>query len=125
MHGNTDRHKRRAGDEEMTNANGRTSVTSLEGVRFPEAGATLLILLGIVFQLGELGYGHLQSSNLWFFSTMLTDIWNILSLRLDVPGLAELLRYWPLALVGLGLAILLATHENRSLRARKGNRHAQ
>lgn len=110
----------------MTNANGRQSVTaSIERVRFPEAGATLLILLGIVFQLGELGYGHLQSGNLWFFSTMLTDIWNILSLRLNVPALAELLRYWPLALVGLGLAILLATHENRSLRARRGNRHAQ
>ena len=36
-----------------------------------------------------------------------------------------LLRYWPLALVGLGLAILLATHENRSRRARRGNRHGQ
>jgi hypothetical protein len=126
MNGNTDRNKLQAGDEQMTNANGQSSMTStLEGVRFPEAGATLLILLGIVFQLGELGYGHLQSGNLWFFSTMLTDIWNILSLRLDVPGLGELLRYWPLVLVGLGLAILLATHENRSLRARKGNRHAQ
>ena len=110
----------------MTNANGRQSVTaSIERVRFPEAGATLLILLGIVFQFGVLGYGHLQSANLWFFSTMLTDIWNILSLRLNVPALGELLRYWPLALVGLGLAILLATHENRSLRARRGNRHAQ
>lgn len=110
----------------MTNANGQSSMTTaLEGVRCPEAGATLLILLGIVFQLGELGYGHLQSGNLWFFSTMLTDIWNILSLRLDVPALGELLRYWPLALVGLGLAILLATHENRSRRVRRGNRHGQ
>jgi hypothetical protein len=125
MNGNKDRSKLQAGDEQMTNANGRSVTSTLEGVRFPEAGATLLILLGIVFQLGELGYGHLQSSNLWFFSTMLTDIWNILSLRLDVPALGELLHYWPLALVGLGLAILLATHENRSGRARKGNRHGQ
>jgi hypothetical protein len=126
MNGNKDRNKLRAGDEQMTNTNDRSSMTStLEGVRFPEAGATLLILLGIVFQLGELGYGHLQSSNLWFFSTMLTDIWNILSLRLDVPALGELLHYWPLALVGLGLAILLATHENRSRRVRRGNRHGQ
>ena len=110
----------------MTNMTDRSAATeALGGARFPEAGATLLILLGVIFQLGELGYGHLQSGNLWFFSTMLMDIWNILSLRLDVPGLSELLRYWPLALVGLGLAILLATHENRTLRARKGNRHAQ
>jgi hypothetical protein len=125
MNGNKDRSKLQVGDEQMTNANGRSVTSTLEGVRFPEAGATLLILLGIVFQLGELGYGHLQSGNLWFFSTMLTDIWNILSLRLDVPALGELLHYWPLVLVGLGLAILLATHENRSLRARKGNRHGQ
>jgi hypothetical protein len=126
MNGSTDRNKLRAGDAQMTNTNDRSAATeALEGVRFPEAGATLLILLGIVFQLGEFGYGHLQSGNLWFFSTMLTDFWNILSLRLDVPALGELLRYWPLALIGLGLAILLATHENRSRRARRGNRHGQ
>jgi hypothetical protein len=126
MNGTTDRNKLQAGDKQMTNSNGGSSMTStLEGVRFPEAGATLLILLGIVFQLGEFGYGHLRSGNLWFFSTMLTDIWNILWLRLEVPALGELFYYWPLALVGLGLAILLATHENRSRRARRGNRHGQ
>jgi hypothetical protein len=52
---------------------------------------------------------------------MFTDIWNILSMRLNIPNLADLLRYWPLVLVGLGLAILLATHENRSSRTRRGN----
>lgn len=110
----------------MTNAHGQSSVTSTQqSLRFPEASATLLILLGILFQLGELGYGHLQSGNFWFFSTMMTDIWNILSLRLDVPALGEMLHYWPLALVGLGLAILLATRENRSRRAPRGNRHGQ
>lgn len=109
----------------MTNAHGQSSVTSTQqSLRFPEAGATLLILLGIIFQLGELGYGHLGlGNNLWFFSIMLTDIWNILSMRLNIPALADLLRYWPLILVGLGLAILLATHENRSFRARRGIRH--
>ncbi|MFY9803221.1 MAG: hypothetical protein WA211_08310 [Candidatus Acidiferrales bacterium] len=110
----------------MTNANGQSYVTTaLAGTRFPEAGATLLILLGVLFQLGQLGYGHLGLGNLWFFSMMLTDIWNILSMRLNIPALGEVLRYWPLALVGLGFAILLATHENRASRARRGNRHGQ
>ena len=88
MNGNTDRNKVRAGDR----ANDKREWSAVGGNSYrgragPEAGATLLILLGIVFQLGELGYGHLQSGNLWFFSTMLTDIWNILSLRLNVPAL--------------------------------------
>jgi hypothetical protein len=126
MNGNTVQNKLRAGDENMTNANGRSDVTAaLAGRRFPEAGATMLILLGIVFQLAELGYGHLGSNNMWFFSVMLADIWNILSMRLNVPALGEVLRYWPLALVGLGFAILLATHENRSSRTRRGNRHGE
>jgi hypothetical protein len=126
MNGSTVRNKLRAGDENMTNENGKSqAAAALASRRFPEAGATLLIFLGILFQLAELGYGHLGSNNLWFFSVMLADIWNILSLRLNVPALGEVLHYWPLALVGLGVAILLATHENRTSRARRGNRHGQ
>ena len=110
----------------MTNANRQSLMAAtVQGVRFPEAGATLLILLGMLFQLVELGYAHLGLGNLWFFSIMFTDIWNILSMRLNIPNLADLLRYWPLVLVGLGLAILLATHENRSSGARRGNRNGE
>jgi hypothetical protein len=125
MNGDTVRNKDWAGDENMTKANRQFSmVATFGGAGLPEVGATLLILLGIIFQLGELGYGHLGlGNNLWFFSIMLTDIWNILSMRLNIPAVADLLRYWPLILVGLGLAILLATHENRSSRARRGIRH--
>lgn len=106
----------------MTNANRQSLMAAtVQGVRFP----TFLILLGILFQLVELGYAHLGLGNLWLFSIMFTDIWNILSMRLNIPNLADLLRYWPLVLVGLGLAILLATHENRSSRARRGNRNGE
>jgi hypothetical protein len=122
MNGNTVRNKVRAGDENMTNANRQSLMAAtVQGVRFP----TFLILLGILFQLVELGYAHLGLGNLWLFSIMFTDIWNILSMRLNIPNLADLLRYWPLVLVGLGLAILLATHENRSSRARRGNRNGE
>jgi hypothetical protein len=111
----------RFGDETMTSTNGQSRVTSfLSGAQIPMAGAALLILLGIVFQLGELGYGHFRLDNLWLFSMMLADIWNILSVRLNIPSAAEVLRYWPLVLVGLGLAILLATQENRFSASRRG-----
>jgi len=51
---------------------------------------------------------------------MVGDIWNILSMRLNLPSAGELLRYWPLILVGLGFAILLATQENRFSASRRG-----
>jgi hypothetical protein len=111
----------RIGDKTMTSTNGQSPMISLfSSARGPVAGAALLILLGIAFQLGELGYGHLRLDNLWLFSMMLADIWNILSVRLNIPSTAEVLRYWPLILVGLGLAILLATQENRFSASRKG-----
>jgi hypothetical protein len=111
----------RTGDETMTSTNGQSPMTSMiSSARIPMVGATLLILLGIVFQLGELGYGHLRLDNLWLFSMMLGDIWNILSMRLNLPNAGEVLRYWPLILVGLGLAILLATQENRFSASRRG-----
>jgi hypothetical protein len=111
----------RIGDETMTSTNGQSPMTSLiSSARIPVAGAALLILLGIVFQLGELGYGHLRWDNLWLFSMMLANIWNILSMRLNLPSAGEVLRYWPLILVGLGLAILLATQENRFSASRRG-----
>jgi hypothetical protein len=111
----------RFGDETMTSTNGQSPVSSLISVtRIPVISAALLILLGIAFQLGELGYGHLRLDNLWLFSMMVGDIWNILSMRLNLPNAGELLRYWPLILVGLGLAILLATQENRFSASRRG-----
>ena len=105
----------------MTSANGQSPMTSLiSSARLPVTSAAVLILLGIAFQLGELGYGHLRLDNLWLFSMMLADIWNILSVRLNIPDAGEVLRYWPLILVGLGLAILLATQENRFSASRRG-----
>jgi hypothetical protein len=111
----------RIGDKTMTNTNGQSPMISLfSSARISVAGAALLIVLGIAFQLGELGYGHLRLDNLWLFSMMLADIWNILSVRLNIPSAGEVLRYWPLILVGLGLAILLATQENRFCASRRG-----
>jgi hypothetical protein len=111
----------RIGDETMTSTNGQSPMTSLfSSARVPVAGAASLILLGIVLQLGELGYGHFRLDNLWLFSMMVGDIWNILSMRLNLPSAGEVLRYWPLILVGVGLAILLATQENRFSATRRG-----
>lgn len=77
--------------------------------------AALLILLGIVFQLGELGYGHLGAQNFWFVSMVAQSAWNMLSMRGNGPAFDEVVRWWPLALVSMGLAILLLRQGARKI----------
>ena len=48
--------------------------------------AGLLILLGIVFQLGELGYGHINPANLWFVSVVTQSAWNLLGAAHEWAG---------------------------------------
>jgi hypothetical protein len=69
--------------------------------------AGLLILTGIVFQLGELGYSQMSHANLWLASVLAQSVWNMLVLRGTVLALHPLLEFWPLLLVSIGLAILL------------------
>jgi hypothetical protein len=68
--------------------------------------AGLLILLGIVLQLGVLGYGHVNASNFWFFSVITESAWNLLLLHGNGSA-GQILRFWPLALVSVGLGILM------------------
>ena len=99
----------------MTNTNRQTqSTVSTSGSAVISAAATVLVLVGIVFQGAELGYGHISTGNFWLFSVLATNIWNILSLHVNVSALQEFCRFWPLLLVGFGLAIMLAARENRS-----------
>jgi ABC-type multidrug transport system fused ATPase/permease subunit len=104
-----------AGDENMTNANRQTqSAASTSGSAAISAAASVLVLVGIVLQGAELGYGHISSGNFWLFSVLATNIWNILSLHMNISSLQEICRFWPLLLVGFGLAIMLAARGNRS-----------
>ncbi len=71
-------------------------------------GAGLLISLGVVFQLGEFICSRLSAPNHWILHMIATNFWNTLVLRLNAPAIGDILRFWPLLLVGFGLAILLA-----------------
>ena len=102
-----------AGDERMTNANQRM-VTSISGPVGISAVATVIILVGLVFQVSELGYAHVRPDNVWLFSVLASNIWNILSLRMNTSAIQDSLRFWPLLLVSLGFAIMLAARQNRS-----------
>jgi hypothetical protein len=108
----------------------RTTVTTLaattdtiNGSAFLMVGSALLVMVGLVLQVGEIGLGHFRVDNLWLVSVVASDLWNLLAARIGGPSLAEVLRYWPLILVGLGLSIMLATQENRLRRTRKGAKY--
>jgi hypothetical protein len=78
--------------------------------------ANLLIFVGIVFQLGQLGYGGLRADSFWVIRMIAADIWELLAARFNAPSFTQILEFWPLALVGLGLMILVALKPERVLR---------
>jgi hypothetical protein len=83
---------------------------------FGVVAAGLLVLVGVVFQLGELGYGHLSPSNFWLIAMITEGVWNVLTLRSDIPALQELARYWPLVLVAFGFGLLLLMKRDDGLK---------
>lgn len=99
--------------------------TNLTGSSFLWIASALMILVGVIFQVGELGLSHIRLDNLWQVSVVASDLWNLLVTRVGGPTVTQVLRYWPLLLVGLGFSIMLATQENRLKRttARKGVRY--
>jgi uncharacterized membrane protein YphA (DoxX/SURF4 family) len=97
------------GEAIMTKAERQSSFEApATGAAILMAGAGLLILLGIVFQLAELGYGHINANNFWLFSVLASNVWGMVSTHLNVPALTEMLRFWPLLLVCSGFAMLAA-----------------
>jgi len=73
--------------------------------------AGLLILVGIVLELVELAYGHINASNFWPLSMIMQGAWNLLALHGSAPALEDVLRFWPLALVSVGAGILMLRRE--------------
>jgi len=82
-------------------------------VAFVAAG--LLIFLGVVFQLGRFLGSLSNASNDWLIHMIAMNVWNAIMLRLDVLGFGPVLHFWPLLLVGLGLATMVALEPIRSV----------
>lgn len=104
-----------AGDDAVTNVNQQ----SLLGISIPTAAmaslaATLLISFGVVFQLGELGYGPYSQGGIWTMSLIARGAWTLLE-TLDLTTLWDLPQIWLLSFVVMGLAILsIARRGSRS-----------
>jgi hypothetical protein len=95
------------------NGNG-SKAASGTGILMAVAG--LMILLGVVIQLAELGYGQLVPGEGWLVSLVANQLWSFVVLHMNIPALRVALEYWPLVLVGLGCSALLAMRGNAGLR---------
>ncbi|HWZ54370.1 MAG TPA: hypothetical protein VNV84_06415 [Candidatus Acidoferrales bacterium] len=73
--------------------------------------ATLLILLGLALQAAEIGWIQMWPRNVWLFSVIVPGLWNMLAVQWNAPVWQELLKFWPLALVVTGLAMLLTRQQ--------------
>jgi hypothetical protein len=91
----------------MVNADRQRAFSDSISARTIVLAAGLLILLGIVLQLGVLGYGHINASNLWSFSLITDGLWNLFAMHGGGSALGQIAQYWPLALVSVGLGILM------------------
>jgi hypothetical protein len=100
-----------AGEEIMVNVNRQSAFSGSFFATSIAMAAGLLILLGIVLQLGELGYGHINPSNFWVITMITQGAWNLLALHTNTPALEDVLRFWPLALVSVGTGILMLRME--------------
>src|ERR1700683_3039206 len=101
-----DSSKVQPGETSMTKAemqsNFETRVSGemkVSGAAILMAFAGLLILLGIVFQLAVLGYGHINAGDFWLVSVIATNLWGAAAEHLNLPALQEMFTYWPLLLV--------------------------
>lgn len=76
--------------------------------------AVLLIVIGVAFELGMLGFGPYNPSDVWLFSVLAKNVWTAM---VDVAGpqMLNFLSAWPIVLVSLGSAILIvARRRNRT-----------
>ena len=100
---------------------GKTAKSS-GGASLLLGGGFVLILLGMVFQIGGFGFGRSLVRDFWFFSMCLTNLWNMLALHMNVPGPQQVARLWPVLLEGMGLAMIML-RRNIAGRMQEGDSH--
>jgi|HubBroStandDraft_4_1064222.scaffolds.fasta_scaffold261299_2 hypothetical protein len=110
----------------MERTNQRTSIENslTQSFAIPGTAATMLILGGIVLQLGGLGYMHVGWDYLWMLFLVLESAWNVISMHGNLPWLQQLVVFWPLLLVGVGLGILLIAGGSKSTASKTGATNA-
>jgi hypothetical protein len=101
-------HQIQAGDDIMTNVDRRVPSPTSTSSAAATLGAAVLIFLGIVFQLCELGYAHLTTDSHWIVSLLLESLWSVLNGWVKMAAMGDAVRFWPLALVLAGCAILFS-----------------
>jgi hypothetical protein len=76
------------------------------GAEILVAGAGLLVLLGLMAQLGELGLGLFTRDTFWIIPFLANGLWNILMALVSRSALADAIPFWPLTLVVAGCSAI-------------------
>jgi len=92
----------------MTNVDRRIPSATSTSSAAATMGAAVLIFLGVLFQLCELGYAHLTTDSHWVASLILESLWSLVDGWVKAAALGDAFRFWPLALVLAGCAILVS-----------------
>jgi hypothetical protein len=110
----------------MERTNARISVDNslTQSFAIPGAAATMLILGGIVLQLGGLGYMQVGLDYLWMLFLVVESAWNVVSMHGNLPWLQQIVVFWPLLLVGVGLGILLIAGGSKPTASKTGATNA-
>jgi hypothetical protein len=82
------------------------TTTPATGAEVLTAAAGLLILLGLMAQLGELGVGPFTRDTYWIIPFLAEGLWNILMALLSSTALADASPLWPLTFVLAGCAAI-------------------
>jgi len=92
----------------MTNTSRQLPSAPSESKRaLPIGGAWVLILVGLLLQIGALGYGHFNLGTMWAASVIGKSAWSMLNSLISSPTMQDVAIFWPLALVTIGLASLV------------------
>ncbi|HUK29984.1 MAG TPA: hypothetical protein VLV89_02655 [Candidatus Acidoferrum sp.] len=95
-------------------ATGTHSQLPRNGAGILVAGAGLLVLLGLMAQLGELGLGPFTRDSFWIIPFLAEGLWNILRALVTRTAFAAAIPFWPLAFVLAGcVTIFLLNSQGR------------
>lgn len=88
------------------------------------AGAGLLILLGLMAQLGEVGLGPFTRETFWIIPFLGDGLWNILDALVSRTAFAAALPFWPLGFVLAGCAAIFLLNSQGTLTAQESSRRS-
>ncbi len=113
-------------NSENSRQNSRSvSAAPANGAVILVAAAGLLVLLGLMAQLGQLGLGPFTRDTFWIIPFLANGLWNILMALVSRSAFADAIPFWPLTLVVAGCtALFLLKPQSPAVVAKESSRRS-